>query len=94
VADVTLKLYEVKVFHKGREVRERDANPFTCSLDLDDATAARDLLNRHLIGAAARASAPRNEWPLFHLEVRDTRNGKGYGQPLFRWVLPAPPEVA
>lgn len=82
------KIYEIKVFKKDREVRE--INPFLTGLDLLDAEATADLLNRHLLGATLRSGARRDEEHEFHLEVRDINHeGKGAGRLLFRWVLPA-----
>jgi hypothetical protein len=83
-----LKLYEVRVFRVGREIR--DVAPFVTTLDLDDALGTRDLLNRHVRGAAARNGAPASELHLFHLELRETSGGRGRGDVLMRWAMPAP----
>lgn len=87
------KIYEIKVFRDGRELRDSDINPFLTGLDLTDAEVTADLLNRHLHGAARRSGARQDEIHLFHMEIRDVNHeGRGMGRPLFRWVLPAAPE--
>ncbi|MEU8158070.1 hypothetical protein AB0B94_30825 [Micromonospora sp. NPDC048986] len=86
------KIYEIKAFKSGREVRE--LNPFLTGLDFDNAEVMSDLLNRHLRGAALRDRAKREEIHLYHLEAREVdQYGKGRGQVLFRWMLPAETEV-
>lgn len=89
------KIYEIKVFREGRELRDSDINPFLTGLDLSEREAEKtaDLLNRHLLGAVRRSGARRDDVHLFHMEVRDINHeGKGAGRPLFRWVLPVPAE--
>jgi hypothetical protein len=87
------KIYELRVFREGRQVN--DTSPFLAAFDLSPAGADRTatLLERHLRGAVRRAKAGAAEEHLFHLEARDiTDEGKGIGQVLFRWVLPAEEE--
>ncbi|MER7331731.1 MULTISPECIES: hypothetical protein [unclassified Micromonospora] len=82
------KIYELRVFKDGREVRGME--PFLTSVDLADGDATADTLNRHLLGSALRAGAHRSEAHRFHLEFRDIdTDGKGRGPVLFRWAMPA-----
>lgn len=90
------KIYEIKVFRNERETRE--INPFLASIDLSNSDGSAETtagtLNRHLLGAALRSGASRNQVHQFHLEVRDIdRDGKGAGRVLFRWVVPASEDV-
>ena len=57
----------------------------------DSAESTAALLNGHLYGAVLRSGGRRDEAHLFHMEVRGVDSyGKGAGQVLFRWALPAP----
>ena len=83
------RIYEIKVYKAEREIR--GVNPFCAGLDLDSAESTAALLNGHLYGAVLRSGGRRDEAHLFHMEVRGVDSyGKGAGQVLFRWALPAP----
>jgi hypothetical protein len=71
----------------------RDVNPYLTGLDLEEAETTTVRLDGHLLAAVQRSNSHRTEAHLFHLEVRAIdQYGKGAGQVLFRWALPAPPE--
>ena len=85
------KIYEVKAFRDGREVR--NVNPHLASLDLTAARSMSALLTGHLYGAVERDGKSRDEAHLYHLEVRNIDDhGQGTGRVLFRWTVPAPVE--
>lgn len=85
---MTAELFHARVYRLGRE--ERDA-AFVVDLDLDDVEAVRDLLARHLVGAALRARARRDEAHEFTLDLRRAHNGAPYGDVVLRWALPVDP---
>jgi hypothetical protein len=89
---VAAQIFEIKLYREGREVR--GAEPFLTGLDLDAAEVTVPLLNGHLLGAVLRSGGRRDEQHLYHLEAKQVdRYGKGAGQVLFRWVLPAAEDV-
>jgi hypothetical protein len=86
------RLYELKVHRNMRQIG--GVNPFVIALDLSQPGVAAAHLDRHLLGAVLRDGANREEAHLYHVEVRDTDGyGKGTGQALFRWPLPAGGEI-
>lgn len=86
------QIFEIKLYREGREVR--GSNPYLTGLDLEAADVTTPLLNGHLLGAVLRAGGRREEAHLYHLEARQVdRYGKGAGQVLFRWALPASEDV-
>lgn len=80
--------YELRVFKRDREL-QRGAEAIRVPLDLADGEGTRDLLERHLIAAAERDGARRNEVHLYHFEVREVyRDGRVERQPSFKFSLP------
>lgn len=80
--------YELRVFKRDRELRQ-GAEAIRVPLDLSDGETTRDLLERHLVAAAERDGARRNEAHLYHFEVREVyRDGRVERQPLFKFSLP------
>lgn len=84
-------LYELRFYREGRPVTSLP--PILYPLDLSDVETTRDLLKRHLLGAVERSGAHQAEAHLFHLEAHATQDGRGYGDPVFRFALPINPEA-
>lgn len=80
------KSYELRVFKGRREVDP--PNKLRDVLDLDDAERTKALLTGHLLAAAERAGAGRNQAHLFHLDVHEVRGDRAESRPLFAFSVP------
>lgn len=80
--------YELRVFKRDRELRQ-GAEAIRVPLEPRDGEATRDLLERHLIAAAERDGARRNEAHLYHFEVREVySDGRVERTPAFKFSMP------